>query len=82
MLTCYDQPYRSRGLGSKALEQILTAATSHKPKIDKVYLHVQVSNEEAKRFYEANGFVHTSTHEGYYKKIAPADAWVLEKQVN
>lgn len=82
MLTRFYQPYRSRGLGSKALEQILTAAANHKPKIDKVYLHVQVSNEEAKKFYETNGFVQTSTHEGYYKKITPADAWVLEKQVN
>jgi ribosomal protein S18 acetylase RimI-like enzyme len=64
------------------LEQVLTAAASHKSKVDKVYLHVQVSNDDAKRFYEVNGFVQSSVHEGYYKKITPADAWVLEKQVN
>ncbi|KAF5326279.1 hypothetical protein D9611_000042 [Ephemerocybe angulata] len=74
-------PYRSRGLGSKALERVLAAASSHRPKIDKVYLHVQVSNDEAKKFYEANGFTLVSTHEGYYKKITPSDAWVLEKVV-
>ncbi|KAJ3535502.1 hypothetical protein NMY22_g6463 [Coprinellus aureogranulatus] len=73
-------PYRSRGLGSKALKEILNAAASRRPKIDKIYLHVQVSNEEAKKFYETNGFRQTSVHEGYYKKITPADAWVLEKQ--
>lgn len=72
-------PYRSRGLGSKALDAVLKAASTHNPKIDKVYLHVQVVNEEARRFYEANGFTTTSTHEGYYKNITPADAWVLEK---
>ena len=64
------------------MEQVLAAAASHKSKIDKVYLHVQVCNADAKRFYEANGFVQTSIHESYYKKITPADAWVLEKQVN
>ncbi|KAJ2914378.1 hypothetical protein MD484_g6029, partial [Candolleomyces efflorescens] len=72
-------PYRSRGLGSKALELVLAAASSHRPKIDKIYLHVQVSNGDAKKFYERHGFVHTSTHKDYYKKITPADAWVLEK---
>lgn len=40
---------------------------------------MQVSNEDAKKFYERHGFVHTSTQKDYYKKITPADAWVLEK---
>ncbi len=40
---------------------------------------MQVSNGDAKKFYERHGFAHTSTHKDYYKKITPADAWVLEK---
>jgi N-alpha-acetyltransferase 50 len=60
---------------------ITEAASKHNPKIEKVYLHVQVSNEGAKRFYEKHGFVEVSVHKDYYKKITPADAWVLEKRV-
>jgi len=73
-------PYRSRGLGSKTLDSILTAAASStKPKIDKIYLHVQISNDDAKRFYEKHGFKEVEIYKGYYKKIEPHDAWVLEK---
>ncbi|KDQ21426.1 hypothetical protein BOTBODRAFT_25866 [Botryobasidium botryosum FD-172 SS1] len=74
-------PYRSRSLGSEALKQILaSAASSQKPKITHVYLHVQVSNDGAKRFYERQGFVELKKEEGYYKKIEPRDAWVLERK--
>ena len=59
---------------------MLAAAATHiKPKIDKIYLHVQVGNEDAKRFYERNGFKEVGVHENYYKKISPHDAWILEK---
>ncbi|KAJ7496017.1 acyl-CoA N-acyltransferase [Mycena galericulata] len=74
-------PYRSRQLGSTSLQLILDAAAAHtKPKIDRIYLHVQVSNADAKRFYERHGFTEVGVHEGYYKKIVPHDAWILEKR--
>ncbi|TFK44412.1 acyl-CoA N-acyltransferase [Crucibulum laeve] len=73
-------PYRSRRLGSKSLELIMEAAASHAaPKIDKIYLHVQVSNLSAKKFYERHGFKEMEVHKDYYKKIIPHDAWVLER---
>ncbi|KAH8828247.1 N-acetyltransferase NAT13 [Flagelloscypha sp. PMI_526] len=76
-------PYRSRKLGSQTLEHILTAAQAHsKPsKIDKVSLHVQTSNTDAKRFYERHGFKENGVQENYYKKITPHDAWILEKDL-
>jgi len=75
-------PYRSRKLGSQSLELILTAASAYaKPKIDKVYLHVQVSNHDAKKFYEQHGFNEVEIHKDYYKKIVPHDAWVLERVI-
>ncbi|EPQ57529.1 acyl-CoA N-acyltransferase [Gloeophyllum trabeum ATCC 11539] len=75
-------PYRSLGLGSQGLEAILSAAAvSTKPKISHVYLHVQVSNTAAKRFYEKHGFTEVRVHEHYYKKIEPHDAWILEKAI-
>lgn len=73
-------PYRSRGLGSQSLQSVLEAAENHaKPKIQKIYLHVQVSNDSAKAFYERHGFMEVEIHKDYYKKIDPHDAWVLEK---
>ncbi|KAH7909045.1 N-acetyltransferase NAT13 [Hygrophoropsis aurantiaca] len=75
-------PYRSRRLGSQSLERVLTAAAaSAAPKISRIYLHVQVSNDEAKKFYERHGFKEVGVHQGYYKKITPHDAWILEKDI-
>lgn len=77
------QPYRSRGLGSQSLQQIITAASAHlKPKIDSIYLHVQVSNDAAKTFYERHGFKQIAVSENYYKKLVPHEAWVLERRVD
>jgi ribosomal protein S18 acetylase RimI-like enzyme len=60
---------------------VLQAAEGHaKPKIKKIYLHVQVSNDSAKAFYERHGFTEVAIHEDYYRKIEPHDAWVLEKK--
>ncbi|KAF8813788.1 N-acetyltransferase NAT13 [Phlegmacium glaucopus] len=72
-------PYRSRKLGSQSLELILDAAETHAKQVDKIYLHVQVSNEQAKKFYTNHGFEQVEIQKDYYKKIVPHDAWVLEK---
>ena len=79
LFTICKKPYRSRKLGSKSLELILAAAEAHtKPEVDKIYLHVQVSNEQAKNFYTSHGFEQVGIQQDYYKKIVPHDAWVLE----
>jgi N-alpha-acetyltransferase 50 len=76
------QPYRSRGLGSQSIQHIIKSAASQvKPKISTIYLHVQVSNQAGKTFYERHGFKEISVYKGYYKKIVPHDAWVLELEV-
>ncbi|KAI0062902.1 N-acetyltransferase NAT13 [Artomyces pyxidatus] len=76
-------PYRSLGIGSESLRLVLDAAVAHtKPAISRIYLHVQVSNDGAKRFYERNGFKEVELDEAYYKKIKPSGAWVLEKIVH
>ncbi|KAK4694468.1 hypothetical protein P7C70_g8725, partial [Phenoliferia sp. Uapishka_3] len=51
------------------------------PVISSLYLHVQIGNDEARRFWEKNGFEVVDTVKGYYKKIEPRDAWVLEKVI-
>jgi ribosomal protein S18 acetylase RimI-like enzyme len=78
----YSKPYRSRQLGSETLKRIIKAAATHsKPKIRRIYLHVQVSNTDAKRFYERHGFEEVDLKKDYYKKIIPRDAWVLERVI-
>ena len=76
------QPYRSLGIGSYSLDVILQAAAAHsKPQIDTIYLHVQVSNDGAKQFYERHGFKERGIEEAYYKKIKPSGAWILEREI-
>ncbi len=41
--------------------------------------HVQVNNEEAIQFYQKFGFEIVEKKENYYKRIEPADAYVLQK---
>jgi ribosomal protein S18 acetylase RimI-like enzyme len=74
-------PYRSRGVGSESLSHLLNSISKRPAaqKIHRIYMHVQISNDSAKRFYEKNGFKEVGIHEGYYKKISPHDAWILEK---
>lgn len=64
-------------MGTKAFQEILSAA-EHSSKISSVSLHVQVSNVDAKRFYERHGFTVVREVEGYYKKLEPRNAWLLE----
>ncbi len=74
------QPYRSRGLGSQSLQHVIKAAVEHTNlTIKAIYLHVQISNEAAKAFYERQGFKEVSVQQNYYKKLIPHDAWVLER---
>ncbi|KIP10887.1 hypothetical protein PHLGIDRAFT_21984 [Phlebiopsis gigantea 11061_1 CR5-6] len=75
-------PYRSRGLGSQSMQHIIrSAAAQEKPKISSIYLHVQISNDGAKAFYEQHRFTEVGVYENYYKKIVPHDAWILELEV-
>jgi ribosomal protein S18 acetylase RimI-like enzyme len=60
---------------------VAAAAAQAKPKLSRVYLHVQTSNTAGKAFYERHGFVEVGLHKGYYKKIAPHDAWILERVI-
>ena len=42
---------------------------------------IQVNNDDAINFYKNFGFDIVETKEQYYKRIEPADAYVLEKKL-
>ena len=70
--------YRRRGIATKLLEHLLSEAAKDET-IKEVYLHVQTSNTDARDFYLKHNFIQSGTLEGYYKRIEPADAFVLVK---
>ena len=45
------------------------------------FIQVQVHNEDAINFYKNFGFDIVETKQQYYKRIEPADAYVLEKNL-
>jgi N-alpha-acetyltransferase 50 len=59
-----------------ALEKAKKDAT-----ITEVYLHVQINNSEAKEFYLRNGFEEAGIIKDYYKRIEPADCFILKKSL-
>ena len=67
-------------LGAKLLQEVLETARKDASIIE-VYLHVQTSNEDAKQFYLANGFVETGIIRDYYKRIEPPDCFLLKKSL-
>jgi len=73
-------PYRRSGIGTKMVEHVLNVV-SKDGNYDSVFLHVQINNESAINFYRNFGFDVVETKQNYYKRIEPADAYVLEKKL-
>lgn len=46
-----------------------------------IFRHVQVNNESAIEFYKKFGFEVVDLKKNYYKRIEPADAYVLQKNL-
>jgi len=74
-------PYRRLGIGTKMVEHVLNVV-SKDGNYDSVFLHVQINNESAISFYRNFGFDVVETKQNYYKRIEPADAYVLEKKLD
>jgi len=73
-------PYRRFGMGKIMLDHVFTLCAKD-PAIVSVFLHVQLNNETALSFYQRFGFQIVETVPSYYKRIEPADAYVLEKRL-
>nr|BAN20967.1 n-acetyltransferase separation anxiety [Riptortus pedestris] len=73
-------PYRRLGVGTVMVEHVLRHVEKD-GNYDNVYLHVQVNNTGAIDFYKKFGFEIHETKKHYYKRIEPADAHVLQKNL-
>lgn len=71
-------PYRRLGIGTMMVQHVLNYVEKD-GNFDSIYLHVQLNNDGAIEFYKKFGFKIVETKEHYYKRIEPADAYVLEK---
>ncbi|XP_041373161.1 N-alpha-acetyltransferase 50-like isoform X2 [Gigantopelta aegis] len=71
-------PYRRLGIGTVMLHHVLKICEDD-GNFDNVFLHVQVNNDSAIKFYEKFGFEIAEEKKNYYKRIEPADAYVLQK---
>ena len=67
-------------LGSRLLEEILKLVAENKH-LKYIYLHMQVGNEAALKFYKNYGFDVTETKEDYYHDIQPAGCHILRKEL-
>mmetsp|Transcript_19656 Transcript_19656/g.27100 ORF Transcript_19656/g.27100 Transcript_19656/m.27100 type:complete len:183 (+) Transcript_19656:36-584(+) len=73
--------YRNHGIGSILLEFVLNKICKERPHIKQVYLHVQVSNDVAIEFYKKFGFEVGKKIENYYRRIEPADCFLVQKDL-
>lgn len=64
----------------KLLDHVLQKAAEN-PRVCEVYLHVQITNEEARAFYKGNGFVEGEMIRDYYKRIDPPHCYIFRRSV-
>ncbi|KAI4192706.1 MAG: hypothetical protein LQ346_004198 [Caloplaca aetnensis] len=82
---CYIQtlavlsPYRSKGIATALLDVIITALCVEKVYngVVSVYAHVWEANEEALEWYVKRGFQVGEVVQGYYRRLKPAGARIV-----
>ena len=78
--------YRGRNIGTQLIQSILDHYEEHKDgefaKTVEIALHVQISNDDAIKFYTTRfGFVQGDMVENYYRRIDPPHCYLLYKKL-
>lgn len=74
-------PYRRRGIGRAMLQHLFLECELLKYKVSQALLHVHVINEEAIEFYLNCGFQNKLRISNYYRRLEPADCFLLVKNI-
>lgn len=78
--------YRGRQVGTKLIQSVLDYYQEMKDDelstVDEIALHVQISNDDAIKFYTARfGFFQGEMVENYYRRIDPPHCYLLYKKL-
>jgi len=71
--------FRRRGIASQMLRLVVS---HHELQVSKIYLHVQISNEDAIAFYHGLGFVTEKQITNYYARLDPPHCFLLSRPLD
>jgi len=74
---------KGKGKAADPTKETSTAPETPKPVLKSIFVHVQLGNEDAKTFWQGQGFTESETIQKYYKPTIEGsrDAWLLEKAI-
>jgi ribosomal protein S18 acetylase RimI-like enzyme len=75
-------PYRGIGLASVLLDTIVNSSIAHAHNTVCIYAHVWEKNEAALDWYAKRGFKRVLLLERYYRRLKPAGAWIVRKELD
>lgn len=78
---CILAPYREQGLATHLLKSVLQPGLLRKYGVGSIYAHVWESNEDALEWYQRRGFKQILLVGLYYKRLKPAGAWIVRKDL-
>lgn len=78
---CILAPYREQGFATHLLKTVLQPALLRKYGVRSIYAHVWESNEDALEWYQRRGFKQILLIGQYYKRLKPAGAWIVRKDL-
>ncbi|KAJ9618013.1 uncharacterized protein PV06_09255 [Exophiala oligosperma] len=75
-------PYRSLGLATSLLETVLSSSIAKSSGTVCIYAHVWERNEDALDWYAKRDFKRVMLVDMYYRKLRPAGAWIVRRELN
>lgn len=74
-------PFRGLGLAKALLDTAVSQARRTSSEVRNVYAHVWEQNEDALLWYQRQGFGQVMLLPQYYRKLKPAGAWIVRREV-
>lgn len=75
-------PYRGLGLATVLMDTIIDSAIARADNTVCIYAHVWEKNEDALQWYAKRGFKPVLLLERYYRRLRPAGAWIVRKELD